>query len=114
MSIERYIQWIQQHWATYTATPVTRSSLYLANELAGEAGESANVVKKICRRLMTYSFRDAMHNVTPEERQKLVDEIGDALHCTLHLMEAHDITLDEVMKFNVEKLTRRYEMKQVQ
>ncbi len=54
--------------------------------LAGEAGEVANVVKKI--------QRDFGGEITDEIRGKLKDELG--------------LTLEEIAQFNVEKLATRH------
>lgn len=107
MNIQEFIGWIQAHWQRYSNN-VMRSSLYQVNELAGEAGELANVVKKICRR----RDDEYVHNMTAEERLKLVDECGDVLHCVLRLATDHGITLDEMITRNVAKLTERYTKKE--
>lgn len=68
--------------------------------LAGEAGEVANIVKKI--------QRDHGGEVTDEIRQKLKDELGDVLWYISACADELGLTLAEVAQFNVEKLARRH------
>lgn len=64
--------------------------------VAGEAGEFCNLVKKI-------QFHD--HDY---DRDKLKDELGDILWYVATLATTIGFTLDEVARFNIEKLKRRY------
>jgi NTP pyrophosphatase (non-canonical NTP hydrolase) len=69
--------------------------------LAGEAGEVANVVKKI--------QRDFGGVVTDEIRAKLKDELGDVLWYISACADELGLTLAEIAEFNVEKLARRHQ-----
>lgn len=68
--------------------------------LAGEAGEVANIVKKI--------QRDFGGRLTDEIRAKLKDELGDVLWYISACADELGLTLEEIAEFNVEKLARRH------
>ncbi len=71
--------------------------------LAGEAGEVANIVKKI--------QRDFGGEITSETRGKLKDELGDVLWYISACADELGLTLAEVAEFNVEKLAARHQRK---
>ena len=68
--------------------------------LAGEAGEVANVVKKI--------QRDFGGKLTDETRAKLKDELGDVLWYISACADELGLTLEQIAEFNVEKLAARH------
>jgi NTP pyrophosphatase (non-canonical NTP hydrolase) len=68
--------------------------------LAGEAGEVANIVKKI--------QRDFAGEITDEIRAKLKDELGDVLWYISSCADELGLTLEEVARFNVAKLAERH------
>jgi NTP pyrophosphatase (non-canonical NTP hydrolase) len=68
--------------------------------LAGEAGEVANIVKKI--------QRDFGGEITDEVRLKLKDELGDVLWYISACADELGLTLTEIAEFNVEKLAKRH------
>ena len=69
--------------------------------LAGEAGEVANIVKKI--------QRDFGGEITDETRVKLKDELGDVLWYISACADELGLTLDQIAQFNVEKLAARHQ-----
>ncbi len=69
--------------------------------LAGEAGEVANIVKKI--------QRDFGGDITDEIRGKLKDELGDVLWYISACADELELTLEEIAEFNVEKLATRHQ-----
>ena len=71
--------------------------------LAGEAGEVANIVKKI--------QRDHGGEITDEIRAKLKDELGDVLWYISACADELGLTLAEIAEFNVEKLAKRHNRK---
>lgn len=71
--------------------------------LTGEAGEVANIVKKIQR-----DFGGKLNN---ETRQKLKDELGDVLWYISACADELGLTLTEIAEFNVEKLAQRHQLK---
>jgi len=68
--------------------------------LAGEAGEVANIVKKI--------QRDFGGETTPEIRAKLKDELGDVLWYISACADELGLSLEEIAVFNIEKLAARH------
>ncbi len=68
--------------------------------LAGEAGEVANVVKKI--------QRDFGGEITDETRAKLKDELGDVLWYIAACADELGLTLQEIAEYNVQKLAARH------
>src|SRR6476469_8870998 len=68
--------------------------------LTGEAGEVANIVKKI--------QRDHGGTITDEVRGKLRDELGDVLWYFSACADELGLTLDEIAAFNVDKLAKRH------
>ena len=68
--------------------------------LAGEAGEVANIVKKI--------QRDFNGVITDEIRAKLKDELGDVLWYISACADELGLTLTEIAEFNVKKLAKRH------
>jgi NTP pyrophosphatase (non-canonical NTP hydrolase) len=73
---------------------------YATLGLAGEAGEVANIVKKI--------QRDHGGVVNDEIRAKLKDELGDVLWYVSACADELGLTLDEIAEFNVHKLAKRH------
>ena len=68
--------------------------------LTGEAGEVANIVKKI--------QRDFGGEITDETRAKLKDELGDVLWYISACADELDLTLTEIAEFNIGKLAKRH------
>jgi NTP pyrophosphatase (non-canonical NTP hydrolase) len=68
--------------------------------LAGEAGEVANIVKKI--------QRDHEGILTDETRGKLKDELGDVLWYISACADELGLTLQEIAEYNVNKLAKRH------
>src|SRR5687767_3264031 len=68
--------------------------------LAGDAGEVANIVKKI--------QRDHGGVINDEIRAKLKDELGDVLWYISACADELGLTLGEIAAFNVGKLAKRH------
>ena len=68
--------------------------------LAGEAGEVANIVKKI--------QRDHGGIINDETRGKLKDELGDVLWYISACADELGITLQEIAEYKVDKLAKRH------
>ena len=68
--------------------------------LAGEAGEVANIVKKI--------QRDSGGIITEETRGKLLDELGDVLWYISACADELGLTLTQIADYNVAKLAKRH------
>ncbi len=69
--------------------------------LAGEAGEVANIVKKI--------QRDFGGEITDDIHAKLKDELGDVLWYISACADELELTLEEIAEYNVEKLAARHQ-----
>ena len=97
MNFEEY-----QHEASQTALYPDRLNNigYATLGLAGEAGEVANIVKKI--------QRDFGGKITDEIRAKLKDELGDVLWYVSACADELNLTLEEIAEFNVGKLAARH------
>jgi len=68
--------------------------------LAGEAGEVANIVKKI--------QRDHGGVLNDEIKAKLKDELGDVLWYISACADELGISLSEIAEYNVHKLAKRH------
>ena len=64
--------------------------------LCGESGEAIDIVKK------------HLHQGHELDKEKLIKELGDIAWYLAEACEALDITLEEVMTLNIEKLKKRY------
>lgn len=73
-----------------------RRQIIAALGLAGEAGEFANIVKKMTAH---------GHPITSEE---LADELGDVLWYLAEAATACELSLNHIAATNIEKLRKRY------
>lgn len=69
--------------------------------LTGEAGETADKIKKI--------LRDKDGVVTGEDRVEIVKELGDVLWYVAAISRYLDVPLSDVADMNIEKLANRKE-----
>lgn len=67
--------------------------------LTGEAGEFADHVKKI-------SFHGK--ELTDELRDKMILELGDVMWYVIQACEGLDISLEDVVQLNIDKLSKRH------
>lgn len=72
---------------------------YTALGLNGEAGEYAEVIKKM--------IRDDGGKLTPERREKCLKELGDCLWYLSQSARLAGLTLQEVAEHNIKKLSSR-------
>lgn len=81
--------------------------LYATLGLVGEAGETAEQVKKTWRDDMPNegSFYD--RPITPERREKIIKELGDVFWYAAQVCTELGIPMSEVAKLNIEKLAAR-------
>lgn len=85
---------------TYTIPLNSIESIgYLPQGLAGEAGEVANITKKI--------IRDDDGIITDESRLKVAKELGDVLWYIAMLCNEFDLKLEDIAQSNIEKLYSR-------
>ncbi|MCS6874971.1 MAG: nucleoside triphosphate pyrophosphohydrolase family protein [Pyrinomonadaceae bacterium] len=71
--------------------------------LVGEAGEVANIVKKI--------QRDYNGILTEEIKSRLKDELGDVLWYLAACADELGLQLEDIAKHNIEKLAERHKKK---
>lgn len=91
-----------QNLATMTAKfpkGNTEGLIYTALGLNGEAGEYAEVIKKM--------IRDDGSKMTPERRLKALNELGDTLWYLSQAARIAGLTLQQVAEHNIEKLSSR-------
>lgn len=89
-----------QEWSEKTAIyPKDESLVYVALGLTGEAGEVANVVKKM--------IRDDNGQLHKETRDKLLYELGDVLWYAARLATELNMSLENIMQLNHDKLEDR-------
>ena len=80
--------------------PDSAKYIYAALGLTSESGEVAGKIKKFVRG----DYEDIS-----QIREKVIDELGDVLWYITALAIELDTSLDEIQKFNSEKLLRRLE-----
>ena len=67
--------------------------------LTGEAGETADKVKKM--------LRDKGGVISEEDKNEVVKELGDVLWYLANIARYLDVSFEDVAKMNIEKLTSR-------
>lgn len=77
------------------------SLAYWALGLNGEAGETAEKIKKI--------YRDDEGEITKEKKEALKKELGDCLWYMAQIAEDLDLSLADVVENNIEKMLSRKE-----
>jgi len=95
MRTARYPQELSVHGATF-------GQLYTCLALAGEAGETANCLKKILR-----GDFDQKPEMLEAQRNKIIDELGDCLYYVAAAAFEFGVTLESVAKLNQAKLSTR-------
>ena len=79
--------------------------VYPALGLAGETGEVFEKIKKL--------FRDKGGKIDDEFKTSISKELGDILWYLSQLCTELGISLEEVVKMNVEKISTRYEKEMI-
>jgi NTP pyrophosphatase (non-canonical NTP hydrolase) len=92
MGIEEFQAWVRGGWV---AKPGTNELAVMALGLAGEAGETVELIKKELR------------GDGPLNREKLLLELGDVLHYLCRIASQYDIAIEDVMAANVTKIESR-------
>ena len=73
--------------------------------LVGEAGETADKIKKI--------LRDKDGKIADDDRDLIVKELGDTLWYVASIARYLDVSLSEVAEGNIEKLESRYQRNRI-
>ena len=92
-------QYLAETMAIYPDKREVGGLVYTALGLGGEAGEILGKVKKI--------LRDGDGKLTAEERDKIIDELGDLLWCVSQFAIELDVSLSTVAVRNLWKLSDR-------
>lgn len=72
--------------------------------LAGEAGEFVDLAKKVVR---DHGYTMALLELSDDLKHDLKHELGDVLWYLTQLAKLLDLTLDELMQLNMDKLKAR-------
>ncbi len=86
-------------WGTAIHPNKGKNFIYPALGLGGEAGEVLNKVKKI--------IRDDDSKITETKKEELIKELGDVLWYVSALATELELDLDDIAKFNIERLALR-------
>ncbi len=78
---------------------------YLGLGLAGESGETVDIIKKLVRNDVEIYPGTTDHNAV---RSKIKDELGDVFWYISGVMRFFDLELSEVLDGNLEKLAKRF------
>lgn len=98
MTEQEYTDFVQRKFRTpQHPTQFELELLHAAIGIAGEAGEVVDLIKKF-----TFGFKSNI------QRERLVEELGDLEFYMESLRKTLDITRDEVLKANVNKLDARF------
>lgn len=99
MHLDQY-QDLATPFAHYPGQREPTGLLYAGVALAGEVGEACDQIKK--------TWRNDGGEVTPKRRAKLQDELGDALWYLAAVATEAGLSLDEIARTNIAKLTARH------
>ena len=95
----RFSEYQSRSRATAVYPDAGRNIVYPALGLCGEAGETAEKVKK--------AIRDDGGTLTQERREAIAAELGDVLWYVAQLATEAGLDLDELAEANLEKLASR-------
>lgn len=102
---KQYAKWVRDsRFYADSGTGSMSELLYVILGLAGEAGETAEVIKKVIRK------HGAVHPnaMSVVDKHALLDELGDVLWYVQAILCVVDSDLEELMSYNVTKLTKRH------
>ena len=88
-----------QKSAMRTLNPKLTKNEVLVNGVMGLGGESGEVIDIVKKHLFQGH---------PLDKEKIIKELGDVMWYVAEVCEALDISLDEVMEGNIEKLQKRF------
>jgi NTP pyrophosphatase (non-canonical NTP hydrolase) len=100
MNFEEYSK-LSKYTVKYPQATEQDNLLYIGTSLAGEVGEVCNELKKV--------FRDSRGVVTPDAKEKIIDETGDVMWYLARLLETLEVPMDTVLAKNIQKLVDREE-----
>lgn len=88
-----------QKKAMRTLNPKLTKNEVLVNGVMGLGGESGEVIDIVKKHLFQGH---------PLDKEKIIKELGDVMWYVAEVCEALDISLDEVMEGNIERLQKRF------
>lgn len=101
MELNEYQNRARETWNPGTSDAVeAQPVLYCGLALAGEAGEVANEMKKV--------LRNDFGEMTPERKEKIVEELGDCLWYIAMMADKMGVPLEEIGELTILKLKKRY------
>jgi NTP pyrophosphatase (non-canonical NTP hydrolase) len=97
ISLDNFADWVEDGWTRKVNTPADdlRELSVMTLGLVGEAGEVTELIKKEIR------------GDGPLDRTKLTLELGDVLHYLCRIAREYDISLNEILVSNIEKIEAR-------
>lgn len=93
-----------QKWVKENASPKYNKQLALIG-LIGEIGELADVIKKEVIYEDMSKFEEK-YNMSAQD--KIIDEAGDVLWQFINLLNQYDVSLEDIIEKNIEKLKKRH------
>ena len=91
--IKEFEKFTIDNWKQPELTPERATLCYMATCMTGEAGETADAVKKYCKSTNT--------------KEDILLEMGDTLHYLTRLGLELGYSLDDIMIANLDKLRKR-------
>lgn len=101
MELKKFERWVDKH------SLLKGNKVYNAVGLCGEAGEVANVVKKMKIREVLPPGEVVSLKTKESYQENLVDELGDVLFYLTRVAMDSDVSLEEVMEGQYEKLSQQ-------
>lgn len=99
MNLKEYCEFVEGLASDNSTRNLNARLLTSGLGLTGEAGEVADIVKKVVFHGMDYN---------DEIKDKLIEELGDVMWYVAFAANTLDCTIDEIIDINVEKLNARY------
>ena len=100
--------------ALYPAESKELAMSYLTLGLCGEAGEVAEIIKKLLRKGIPMSELQRPKAETRHLKDQIRDELGDVLWYIGQICEQCDLDMGDVASRNIEKLEQRSKEKNIQ
>ncbi len=108
-----YFQKQTNKTALYPQEPKEIALAYLTLGLCGEAGEVAEIIKKMIRKgIPMEKLRDK--DSDNALRQQIKDELGDVIWYIGQICEQCDLGMEDIAQNNIDKLKKRADDKNIQ
>jgi NTP pyrophosphatase (non-canonical NTP hydrolase) len=100
LNISEYEQRVRKTWFDPEIGELMGDYLFLATQLASEAGEVGDIFTKEAKRQTNLTFEQI--------RERLIDELGDVQWSLTKIAAEFSITMDEITTRNIQKLEIKY------